>query len=120
MKPLDPSLFDFLGWNTQGDLGGWTFYTTRRGDLVFFPQAPPLNPPTPDQIWQRNKFKLVAKVWNALLATTREAWNTAAVSANLRIHGYNLFSYYQLTKDRPAIRTVERNTHIQLLDPENL
>ncbi len=120
MKPLDPGLFQYLGWNTQGDLGPWTFYTTKRGDLVFFPKAPPLVPPTPDQTYQRNRFKLVANLWKALRPETREAWESATIAANLRIHGYNLFVYYILTRDRLAIRTVERNSHVQLLDPENL
>ena len=117
---LDTTLFHYLGWNVQGDIGPWTFWTSKRGQLVFFPKAPPLVPPTKDQIHQRNKFKLVANLWNHLLATTRKTWEAAALAAHLRIHGYDLFTYYELTGDHDAIRTIERQTNLQLLDPENL
>lgn len=120
MKTFSPRLFQFLGWNTQGDLGPWTFYTSRRGNLVFFPKAPPLSPPTPDQVHQRNRFRLAAKAWQALIPAFRERWNTAAVAAHLRIHGYDLWTYYHLTLDAPAIRTIENQTRIQLLDLEIL
>ena len=54
----DTSILRYLGFNTQGDLGPWTFYTSKRKGLVFFAKAPPLEPPSLMQNHKRNKFRL--------------------------------------------------------------
>jgi hypothetical protein len=47
--------------------------------------------------------------------TQRRNWEQAAKKAGLKITGYNLFTYWQLTHDRPTIRTVERQSGIPLV-----
>jgi len=42
-------------------------------------------------------------------------WQTACVRANLRITGYNLFTYWMTRQDRAAIATVERISKIDLV-----
>lgn len=108
-------LLRFLGLNTQGDLGPWTFYTSKRRGLVFFQKAPPLEPPSPKQIHQRNKFRLAGMVWRSLRPEQREAWGTAAKRARLQITGYNLFVYYLTRNDAPVVRTVERLAGVDLI-----
>lgn len=98
----------YLGFNTQGDLGPWTFYTSKRKGLVFFQKAPPLEPPSRKQIHQRNKFRLAGMIWRSLAAEQRRAWNDCAKKAALQITGYNLFTYYITRDDAAAIETVER------------
>lgn len=105
----------FLGFNTQGDLGPWTFYTSKRQGLVFFVKSPPLEPPSPLQIHQRNKFRIAGMVWRSLTATQRKAWLTAATRAHLQITGYNLFVYYITRNDAPTIETVERLSQQDLI-----
>lgn len=105
----------YLGFNTQGDLGPWTFYTSKRKGLVFFQKSPPLEPPSRKQIHQRNKFRLAGMIWRSLAAEQRAAWMKAAADANLQITGYNLFTYYVTRNDAAAIETVERLAHADLI-----
>ncbi len=104
-----------LGFNTQGDLGPWTFYTSKRNGLVFFQKSPPLEPPSRKQIHQRNKFRLAGMVWRSLTPPQREAWQTAATAARLQITGYNLFVYYITRNDAPVVETVERLSNVSLI-----
>lgn len=108
-------LLRFLGFNTQGDLGPWTFYTSKRKGLIFFQKSPPLEPPSRKQIHQRNKFRLTGMIWRSLTPDQRDAWSRAAVAARLQITGYNLFTYYVTRNDLAVINSVERVSHIQLL-----
>lgn len=105
----------FLGFNTQGDLGPYTFYTSKRKGLVFFQKSPPLEPPSLAQIHQRNKFRITGFIWQALAAEQRATWLKAAHLADLQITGYNLFTYYVLTEDVAAIETVERLARVDLI-----
>lgn len=105
----------FLGFGPTGDLGALTIYTDKRGNIVAFPKSPPLLPPTYWQVAQRNRFRLAGQAWQTITATTREQWNTAAKRLNAAVTGYNLFLYWQLTDDMPAIRTIERQTHTRLI-----
>lgn len=105
----------FMGWTVQGDLGPWTFYTSRRRQIVFYAKAPPLSPASIDQTHFRNLFRTAARAWHAQQKPTRNNWTQAAKKAGLRITGYNLWTYYQVTRDRKTIQTVERATNIQLV-----
>jgi len=109
------SILRYLGWNTQGDLGPWTFYTSKRKGLVWFIKAPPLEPPSPMQIHQRNKFRLVAATWRSLSAEQRNNWSLAARRAHLQITGYNLFTYYLTRNDPAVVRTIEQQSRVDLL-----
>jgi len=114
MKPSN-SLLRFLGLNTQGDVGPWTFYTSKQNGLVWFVKAPPLEPPSRKQIHQRNKFRLIGAVWRSLSPQQRSDWLLAARKAHLEITGYNFFLYYMMTADAAAVRTVERASHTSLI-----
>ncbi len=116
MRRLGPSWYRFLGWNTQGDLGPYTLYTDRRQSLVIFLKAPPRTPPSWRQKAQRNRFRQAASLWNALSPDRRKAWQLATDRAHLALTGYDLFIYFTLKNDRPAIQTIERQTHVKLLD----
>jgi len=111
----DTQLLRFLGFNSQGDLGPWTFYTGARNQLVYFVKAPPLEPPSELQQTRRNAFRLNAYVWRAIGPEKRADWESAAKKARLVIHGFNLFTYWNLTQDNRAIQTVERLSGIKLI-----
>jgi len=115
MPKRDETLLRWLGFNTQGDLGPWTFYTDKRKGLVFFEKAPPLEPPSQLQTTMRNAFRLVAYTWRSLPQSVHDDWELVSKRAYLKINGYNLFTYWSTTKDDPTIHTLERLTQIRLL-----
>jgi hypothetical protein len=112
-----PKLYQYLGMNTQGDIGPYTMYTAKDRRLVIYLRSPPKKPASPSQIHQRNLFKIVAMQWWALAPGDRAAWNAAAIRARLRITGYNLFAYALLTRDTAAVATVSALAHIPLAPP---
>lgn len=114
MKPIPPSLLDFLGFNSQGDLGPWTFYTAKDKGLVWYVKSPPLQPPSYLQTVQRNKWKLAARLWRNYTPAQRQAWLLAAIRARLWIHGYNLFLYVATKPDRSILNVIQRDTGINL------
>jgi len=103
-----------LGFRPTGDLGPLTIYTDKRGNIVAYPKAPPKEPPTYYQIRQRNRFRLIARLWNAMTAEQRDRWNTCANHSGAAIAGYTLFAWYQLKHDTAAIATLQRQTHVTL------
>jgi len=106
---------NLLGLRPTGDFGPLTGYTSKRGKPVWFLKAPPTSPPTGWQTHQRNVFRQIARTWKAMPEADRQAWLSAAKAAALNITGYNLFVWYQITKNRTAIATVERQSGITLL-----
>lgn len=111
---INESLLKFLGFNTQGDLGPWTFYTAKDKGLVWFVKAPPLKPPSYLQSHQRNVFRNSARMWRAYTPAQRLLWMRAARLANLRIHGYHLFTYVNATRDTSILPAIERLSFITL------
>jgi len=106
----------FLGFRPTGDLGGMTAWTNQRGRVVWIDKSPPLNPPSVLQQQFRDQFRLAATAWRAMPAERRAAWLLAARRAHLYITGYNLWVWFQRTNDAETIRTIERQTHLSLLD----
>jgi len=117
VKLGDVSLFRFLGWNTQGDLGPFTFYTSTRNALVWYLRAPPTKPPTQLQLLQRAAWTAAATAWSAQTDATRANWELASKRAHLRITGLNLWMYWLLMRDDAAIQTIEHQTGLTLLPP---
>lgn len=97
-----------MGWNATGDLGGLTFYTSKRRKLVFFLKAPPKTPPN---FWQRrnqHRFRLAAALWRRLGQAERRRWELASRRLSLRLTGYNLWIYYFTSRDQATIDTIFR------------
>jgi hypothetical protein len=115
MKLLGPSLYHMLGFRPTGDLGPFTFYTSARNAIVFFPKAPPLNPPSYLQTVQRNRFRLAAKAWQRLPRLEQTNWEAVAKTAKLTITGYNLFVWYFLRNGQATVQAFADRYNIQLL-----
>lgn len=115
MAEVPRRLMVVLGLNVMGDLGGLTSYTNRNRKLIIFPRAPPLNPPTIEQIWQRQRMVAAARQWKELTIEQRRNWLLAARRASLKITGYNLFVYWSMTNDAATVRTIERQSGFKLL-----
>lgn len=105
----------WIGLRPTGDIGDVTVYTSQRNKAVFFTKSPPLEPASPLQRRQRGKFTLAALAWQTLTQEDRNAWLLATRRLGLHLSGYSLFLWYQLKRDRAAIRTVERLSGIKLL-----
>jgi len=117
MKSMATNLMHLFGWNTQGDWGPLTMYTASDRGLVAFLKAPPRCPATPNQIQTRDRFVKIGQSWATLSVEQRAAWETLSLRANLRITGWNLFTYYHMRRDANAIRTLERQTGTQVFCP---
>lgn len=114
MKRHAPELWHMMGLRPTGDIGPFTFYTSKRNQFVFFPKAPPLNPPSYLQTVQRNRFRLCAKVWQNLPELERLNWERVTKLAKLTINGYNLFVWYQLRNGESTCRAFADRYKIQL------
>ncbi len=104
------NLFCILGFLIGGDYGPFTFYKNKRGKLVFFPKAPPLNPPSLEQTIRRNQFRLAATYWRTLTDGQRQQYDLASKRASLCMNGYNLFMHFKTTLDDDARRTLQSRT----------
>ena len=115
MKSELISYLNYLGLRIQGDIDGITCWRRPNGAIMWYLQAPPKKPPSALQILQRAKWRTFLDDWNAFPAATRQAWLELATAAHLRIHGLNLYIWWRSTFDDPAIRTLERQTGINVL-----
>lgn len=108
-------LLNFIGLRPTGDFADLTVYTNKRGRIVWFDKSPPDKPPSTRQLHQRQMFRYAAQGWRHLRESNRNDWNTAARRAGLYLSGYLLYLVWIIKPDRPAIRTIERQTGITLL-----
>jgi len=115
MKTMKPSIFQVLGYNTNGDAGPYTFYTSHRKKLVFFPKTWPKDPATYHQKLNRDKWRHAASRWQGLGPPGKTEWNRLAKANNLTISGYNLFLFYILGKGTQVVETCQRNTGINVI-----
>lgn len=90
-------------------------YTDKRNQLVVFPKSPPLVPPNLLQQSVRNRITAAAYVWRSLSPEQRANWNLAATRARIKIHGYNLFTFYITKADDDTIHTIERLSRLKLI-----
>lgn len=109
------TLLRFLGFNSSGDLGPWTFYTAKNQALVWYIKAPPLEPPSVLQESQRNAFRLAGYAWRTLSTQEQNKWETVSLQTHLSITGYNLFVFWILRREDAAIETLERLSGIRLI-----
>lgn len=116
MKNLKPSIFQFLGVNTNGDAGPYTFYTSHRKRLVIFLKTWPKDPATYHQTLNRDKWRHAALRWKALTQTTRDDWETISKRAHLTISGFNLYMHYMTKRGRATVEAVQRIAGINVLD----
>jgi len=113
MKPAHNALWRFLGFNTQGDLGPITFYTSKDQGLVMYLSTSPKKQQSARQRQQRNMFRAAAETWNLFSRTERDAWERAAKKARLRVSGFNAWLHVTLKQDWDWYRTLCRAARFQ-------
>jgi hypothetical protein len=111
------NLLAISGLTLQGDVAGLTTYTSKRRRIVFFPQAPPLSPPTWYQSYQRQLFANAATAWSLLTQAERNDYMTSCRFVAARITGYNLWMKISMTRDDQDAVAVEAKTGIPLARP---
>lgn len=117
VKTIPPSIFQFLGVNTTGDVGPFTMYTSHRKRLVVFLKTWPKDPATYHQGLNRDRWRQAAFRWSTLSTSTKDDWAKLSRRANCTVTGYNLFMFYILDKGQAAIETLQRNTGIDVITP---
>lgn len=105
-----------LALKLQGDIGGLTTYTTRRGRIVYFIQAPPNQPMSADQSYFRSQFRAAIACWQAMSKQQQQAWYRACRTAHLRIGPTALIVAALMPGRTSDIRTIERQSGERLLD----
>lgn len=111
------SLISVLGWTVQGDLGGWTMYTSHRRSLVFYAKAPPLDPPSYGQSLIRLNFSNAAAQWSILTDEERMSWREANQLIQSRITPYNLWLAVALKDTDQRFESLQRTTQLPLKKP---
>lgn len=115
MKRAVTSLLSFLGLAIQGDLDGITCYRSKRGTVIWYPQAPPTTPPSDLQQWNRDRWAEWIDDWMGLGSPTRQKWIELTSKAHLRITALNLYIAWRASQDNAFIHTLERQTGITVL-----
>lgn len=111
---LSDKMMKIIGFDPTGDFGAITYYTTRRGRVVGYDKAPPLKPATSRQMVRRNRWRRAAECWQLLSPEQKEQWHAAARRARLRIHGYNLFLFFQTTQQWSLADAISRQSGINI------
>lgn len=112
LKTLLPKM---MGWRPTGDIGPYTMYTMRNGTVVFYEKAPPKEPASYRQLILRNRWRTAAASWGNMGSDQKALWHLAAKQARLYFHGYALWVFWSTTQDRPTLKTIERQSGVQLL-----
>ncbi len=117
MRTIPPSIYQYLGVLTNGDLGPYTFYTSKRKHLVVFPKTWPKDPPSYHQGLNRDRWRHAALRWRSLDQSIRDRWKLLGTKANLTITGYNLYMHYITGKGTGTVEACERVTGLDVLTP---
>lgn len=103
-----------LGLWVSGDLAGFTFYTTKTGRKVCYPEAPAVQPPSQLQQRMRARFKCAYLNWKELSSEDKANLEQATKKLGLCLTGQNLYVSTQLTGKISNYKTVARQAKLNL------
>jgi hypothetical protein len=103
-----------MGFIVSGDVAGYTIYTDMHGRKVAFPQAPPVEPPSPLQIQHRARFRIAQQAWTALTVAEKATLELCTHRASLAMTGQNLYLAIALKNQAGLVATLERQTDLTL------
>lgn len=109
--------WNLIGQTVSGDFADLTIYTDKHGQKVFFPKAPPKEPPSIRQINQRARFRLAVKAYIAQPATVKANYEAATKKLALALTGQNLYVSVSLRGNLATLHTIRRQTGIDLVTP---
>lgn len=113
-----PGLLNLLGFVAWGDLGTFTCYKSKRKKVVWLAKTWPKKRPSARQLICRDDWAAAAQAWRDLTPPQRQQWHLATRRASLCMHGFNLWMHWWLSRDDPAINTLERQTKTTLYRPD--
>ena len=102
----------------QGDVAGFTTYTTRRGLIVAYPAAPAKDLVSVDQSFFRARFWQATQAWRMMTTAQKAAWRTAVKRCAINIPVTALIVAAGQPKNIPIIRTIERQSNQTLLNAD--
>lgn len=114
-RALSRRLVSIMGIRIQGDCCGFTCYVSRRHKIVFFPQAPPKEPPSHQQRMMHARWAAAARTWRHMPLEYQLRWKHAVKRAKIPFSGYSLFVAFFTKPDPPALATIERIARVDLL-----
>jgi hypothetical protein len=114
MARNDNKLLALVAWSCTGDLGPWSFYTSRRRKIVFYPRSPALSPASPIQTVIRDRWRMATQAWKAMDRTLQSNWETATRALSLGLNGYALHVYWYTTGDTRSLQSIQRMSGIDL------
>lgn len=106
MARTDNKILALLACSATGDLGPWTLYTSKRRQIVFYDRAPALSPASLVQRVMRDRWRIAGHAWSELPPSTKEAYNTLATRTRSIATGYNIWIWYQTTRDARALESL--------------
>jgi hypothetical protein len=106
-----------IGMVVSGDLAGMTIYTDRFCRKVWFPQAPPCEPPSPMQVKQRWRFKQAMANWVAQSDQVKADWEAITLKASLVMTGHNLWIHVSLRMAYQLLSTLSHQTGVTVANP---
>jgi len=108
---------NWLGMNLNGDIGPLTIFRAKRGRHVAFEKSIIEVPATRAQLVQRKFFTRAAVSWANLSIEEKNLIKQAAIIADLRITGYNLWLSVLATQDLSIWKTIEAQAGFALPTP---
>jgi len=106
--------WNFVGLEVSGDVADLTIYTDRFGKKVAFPKAPPKEPPTFNQMIQRQRFKDGQADWMALTDEEKANLELATKKVSAPLTGQNLWISSYIRNDSSDLETFERQSGVVL------
>lgn len=104
----------------SGRFAGLDWYTSRRGKHIAYAPPPITQPPTPEQIECRDRFRKAMKAYKALTQGERQSLEIAARRASLSLSGLNVWISAYTCKGQTALDALSQQTGIALPSlPEN-
>lgn len=114
MALMKKETINVLGLVVSGDLADMTIYTMKNGTKVFFEKAPPKEPPSPDQLTIRNRWRQAATGWKQLGEEGQRLWRLATTRAHARFTAYNIWVSLFVRPDPSAFQTLQNISGITL------
>jgi len=112
--------WNLIGLQVSGDIGHLTIYTDRFGKKVAFNKSPPKEPPSPEQVNQRNRFKTAQKNYMDQSNETKLAYENATKKTSIAFTGQNLWISVSFSQDFESLRTLEKQSGEILTNPETV
>lgn len=109
--------WSLLGLTVAGDCGPLTVYTDRFFRKIAFPKAPPKQPPTAIQIWQRDRWRKAIASYYLLTIADRHSLGRCCNKLSLQMTACSLWLNLWFQPDDHVRQTLMRQSGLTLPDP---